>query len=325
MNNKPNHQRKIGFFYPFGNWGLLIIGMVIILGCGIRIPNPDSDDEENTITVEGTLASTDSDNGAPARTARQGETIHLLTSNGATLSTAETDKDGFFRVSYKFKIKDIPKLDERFPLFLETTSGKEIYSAAIATFALETTANVNEITSAVSDSFVSRSNRSQEMLDAITELIVVERFGTNEEGEPEIPVSVFTTGNFQDPDHLGRYLLDAARKQGVRLRDDFSNRDPLLTDPDFLDRLIDELRPDGKPGHSGGEPGGPPPVRPLIDHPGGQPLLDELTTIATTENPSDADKSKDKIRDKANKNSPKHKDKVNNIKNNINNLDKKRP
>lgn len=298
----------------------ILLGMVVLGSCsteedddddsdstaGIQIPNPDTEDED--VLVDGSLARVTSSNNPTGRTQSGGpgtgskETITLYSTTGEELGSVRTNNDGYYSTTVTMNKTDLP-------LWVRSTVDGEDYSTTTMEWS-ETSEgqkrsfrlNLNDITTVIADNFNGESNKSLELLNLLAEQAVVQRFGTNSEGSSQIPPSTFTTGDFQDKDHLGRLLLTSVERlkknspnqdeRNFSLRNAITADNHLMRKDVFLEELAKQLRDDG---HQQGRR--PPPSDPLQGQ-GSNNLYDALFLINEAVSQNDIDQQINSLKGK---------------------------
>ncbi|MBF0287710.1 MAG: hypothetical protein HQM14_07810 [SAR324 cluster bacterium] len=232
-------------------WALYVVGMMILFGCssesddtaGIRIPNPQTEEEsEEQIAISGIFAVAESYSTQQSRQLRvvEGSAIQLMTNTGGLLDRTTTTRQGSFQFQVQFSENDLP-------LTLQGKVGKQQYRSAIVSLADTITANINDITTSIHEEFIARGEHSEENFNRISELMMFNRFGANNEGNPNILPETFLTEDFSDPTSLGNLLLEAAGKSSKSLLSDAPEDESLLANHDFLQAFVTQFRGAGNP------------------------------------------------------------------------------
>ncbi len=231
---------------------------------------PGEEVAENTTQITGTfaLASASSSTGRLV-SATAGETVNLLDVAGNVLATTTTDDSG----KYSFSLV----IDESaYPLSIQVLYNEQDYSSVVATADQKITLNVNEITTAIAKEFTAKEEKTTETLELIEELVMINRFGINEEGKPNIPADTFVHQNFDDSS-LGRTLLNAAAESQIDLLEEVSDEQPLLANEEFLQSFSTELQNAEEVEAV---------LEDIAEQPGSTSLYENLTTLARTEEES---------------------------------------
>ncbi len=242
-------NRRIALFSVIG---LIILGMIGCGGGGGGSSNGPSLENESTTTEEtlpvsstqevtkisGVFALAEAEGTATSELSRiiPNTEVILKDAQGNVIATTFTNAEG----QYSFEAS----IDESvYPLSIVVSQGNDQeYSAVVVEQESEVTANVNEITTAVAEIFEEKGDQSATSLTLIEDSVLINRFGINEEGEPNISPYTFTSGDFTDDSSLGSVLLDAAAQSGVNLIEEVEGEDPLLAQEDYVQSLSSELR-----------------------------------------------------------------------------------
>ncbi len=293
-------------------WLFYVLGMVLLSGCGgdgsedtagIRVPNPQTDEEEEQVAISGVLAIAESSETQQSRKTKilEGITIQLLTDTDDLIDTAITAHQGEFQFEAQVSEDDLP-------LTLQGTVGNREYSAAIVSLADTITANINDITTSIHQEFVARDEQTEENFNRISELVMFNRFGANREGNPNILPETFLSEDFRDPMSLGNLLLGAAGETDISLIEDVSEDEALLANPDFLQAFATQLRGADSPDR---------PLHPIQGAPGSEHLFEGLTEVFHAPDQMQMNSSLDEIRMEVLQNQPKKKEKIKELKEQI--------
>ncbi len=207
---------------------------------GIKLPNPEEGEEQDQAVsreISGVFALADTLNVSSSRTYRAVPSTLIVVEdrNGTELSNVLTDTQGNFLLAVSIAPSQLP-------VSLRSTVNNVTYASAIAQFTGATTAHLNEITTVIAENFATRSDLSQENLSNVTRLVMMQHFGVNGSGEPNLPETTFTQGDFSNPESLGNVLLNTAANAGISLLDAPPEEQPLLANTIFVESLAVELR-----------------------------------------------------------------------------------
>ena len=193
---------------------LILVFAIPSCGGGGGNSSTDTDTETTTPTqISGVLSlATSSENNRPSRSISNNQ-VQLINSNGVILALTETESDGSYSFSESIE-------NTSYPLSLKSAVNGFTYSSPIATSDTNITSNINEITTAIAVQFSEGSNKSQESLNAISTLILSNRFGVNDSGVPNISPDIFLSGDFKDSSSLGNILLNVCANSGTNLLED---------------------------------------------------------------------------------------------------------
>ncbi len=230
-------------------WLLFILGIPVLVSCqddsddvaGIKLPNPTEAEEKENMekarTIVGVFALGNTSDSQENRVFRliEGVDVTVIDSNGELLTSTQTDNQGNFELT-------VSVAEDALPLTLQSIESGVTYTSAIAALDTTITSHINEITTAIAEEFATRSNQGTGTLETVTKLVLINRFGINNEGNPNIPEDTFTSGDFTTPDSLGNLILDTAANTGISLLNETPTDEPLLANQEFLETFTSELR-----------------------------------------------------------------------------------
>ncbi len=234
-------------------------------------------DQPDSITGHFSIVDTTSS----SRTSRlvSNTTVQLINTTGEVVASASTDGNG------KFEFSSVPTLtSDDIPLHLSASSGDQTYFAPFVPQTGRVSANITDLSTAAQLYEPAQPISTLARLETVAQIILMNRFGVNELGNPNVSTDTFFTADLSSNESFANILIEVASQSGVNLLQDAPTGQPWMSNGNFVDALASALQNADDPSSALAE---------VSSQPGSSRFAATLTDMAeaTTEEESDLNKA----------------------------------
>ncbi len=195
----------------------------------VAIDQPDS--------ISGHFAVVDSSSSSRTSRVVSNTTVQLINATGEVIASATTDGDG------KFEFTNLSPLDsDDVPLHLTASSGGQTYYAPFIAQTGSVSANITDLSTAAHLYDSGQPITTLARLETVSQVIMMNRFGINELGNPNVSPDTFLTADLSNSESLANILIEAASNSDVNLLQDAPEGQPWMSNTGFVDALATSLQ-----------------------------------------------------------------------------------